>query len=274
MKKSTIFVLWCLLVSIFALTACGSKDVDTKSKKYSLAFNDMGARMITLDWDGENHYGGYYLYLNFDEGVPNGTDWFLGCDQSWVEFLNAQGRVSMKSELVPFTFKNNENYDDREAHIYLNVPDGDPESSLESTVTVHQYGYEYYLGQGKTIWFKTNRSNATSPRLTINDISVNEIVEINWGDGSSDVITKLDKQYYTGHGHTISHAYSVSDTYKVKIRFAPEYSNNNTSIKFSISKGHGVEWAAQGNQEKWLNNDSKNISISYSENFGFDAHEY
>lgn len=266
----TILMFACSLV--LCVTSC-SKSEKNVSSKYSLAFNDMGVRMITYDWDGENNYVGH-LYLNFDEGVPRGADWFLGCDQPWVEFLNAQGRVSMKSELVSFTFKNNESYDNREAHIYLNVPEGDPESSLESTVTVYQYGYNYYLDQGKTILLKTNRSKATSSRFTINDIKVNEIVEINWGDGSSDVITKNDKQYYTGQGHTISHAYSVNDSYKVKIRFAPEYSNNNTSIKFSISKGQGVEWAAYGNQEKWLNNESKKISISYSENFGFDAREY
>ncbi len=273
MKKPTIFVLWCLLVSIFALTACGSKDVDNKSKKYSLAFNDLEEHWAYIEWDGEQYISNS-LYLKFDEGVPEGAEWYLECDEPWVEIVNKHGRVSARWESIPIKIKNNEDYDNREAHIYLNVPEGSPESSFETTATVCQNGYSYYLDKGETIWFKTNRSNATSQRLTINDISVNEIVEINWGDGSSDVITKLDKQYYTGHGHTISHAYSVSDTYKVKVRFAPEYSNYNTSIKFSISKGQGVEWAAYGYQEKWLNNDSKNISISYSENYGFDAHEY
>lgn len=64
MRKSILFVLWCLLVSIFALTACGSKDVDNKSKKYSLAFNDL-----------EEHWAYQYhtqktlasMHMNIDE---------------------------------------------------------------------------------------------------------------------------------------------------------------------------------------------------------------
>ena len=35
MKKSTTIVLWCLFVSILALTACGSKDDENKSNKYT-----------------------------------------------------------------------------------------------------------------------------------------------------------------------------------------------------------------------------------------------
>ena len=63
-------------MSILALTACGSKDDENKSKKYSLAFNDLGEHWAYIEWDGEQYISNS-LYLKFDEGVPEGAEWYL-----------------------------------------------------------------------------------------------------------------------------------------------------------------------------------------------------
>ena len=275
-QRHFLFVLLDTLMILFAFTACSRNDDDNKSKKYQISLNynaDLSWQAKYYEWDAESYNNGT-IYLFFDEGIPKGADWILECDQPWVQISNKRGRVSDRVDMIPFTVKNNEDYDERKAHIYLNVPEGIPESSWSTSVTIIQNGYSHYLGSGGKITVKINGSKAKSSRLTIENIYVDEIVEINWGDGTSDVLNNMDRLHYTGSGHTISHTYSANDTYNVIFRFARNYRNNGMYFRCNILKGQGVEMVTCGYDEISVNSDAQNVSIALSDNFGFTVKKY
>ena len=281
MKTITFFkVTLCFFFIVIVASACSKKDKDEPpqyNSNYYLSSYVKGVRKnsVILNYDLYYDYSPS-LKLEFDRGIPEGSDWYLECNKSWVELTNTHGRVrSGDSEVISTNIGNNHNYEDREAHIYLNVPKGIPSSTYESTVTIHQYGYESHLNKGKSFSFTTNRSEAKSSKLSINNLDVQEIVEINWGDGNSDLITRMDKQKYTdgGVGCTISHSYQSNGSFKVKIRFAPSIASEVLRFRCQIGEGQGVEEVEYDSGRTVFHNNSLRVSISYYQEKGFDVQQ-
>lgn len=278
--KTITFLKITLLFSFVAIavSACSKKDKEEEPQYdsyYYLSYigSEDKTNSANLNWDSENEYSN--LYLEFDRGIPEGSDWYLECDKSWVELTNTHGRVASGGEdLISVKIGDNTSYEDREAHINLDVPEGIPSSTYQTTVTIHQYGYESHLKRGKTVSFTTNRSKAKSSKLTIGYMKIREMVEIIWGDGNSNIITKKDKKYQTNNGYEISHDYSSSGSFKVKIRFAPEVYANSLYFHCQIGNDEGIEEVETDSHLISFNNDSKKVSITYSQDNGFDVHQY
>lgn len=256
--------------SIFLFAACGSKEENAQDidARYYLKFKDSGDRKPYLDWDSSNNY----LTLEFDEGIPKGTEWYLECDASWIKLRNTHGKVSSKSEHIPISIENNTNHEDREAYIYLDVPNGSPMSTTYTTITIHQYGFESLLDMGNDISFRTNRLLAETTTLTIEQIKVNQVMDIDWGDGNKDILTKND--YYSTSNLSISHQYNSTRTYDVKLRFAPE--NDRTSFSFILAKGQGIEkiYYYEGGQITVSIDNSKRVAVIYSDKGGYRVTQY
>lgn len=276
-----------LLAFTTVLVSC-SKDGNDEpelSSYYSLNYKDEGVHMAYFNW--ENSSTAPYLKLQFDEGIPQGADWFLECNESWVKIDYPRGRVNGSWETVRFSVEDNTDYDDREAHIYLNIPEGNPGSTDQAYVTLHQYGYESHLSSGRSFSFTTNRSKSETSVLTIDRMKIydaEDIVEIVWGDGSRNIITNKDKQYYTGmsssgdlraRDYSISHTYSTNDSFNVKIRFAPD-NLGKLSFYCHVDEDQGVELVEYyDNGGKVVYTDeSKDTTISYSDTNGFNVHQY
>ncbi len=277
--KKFFTVLSLTIVNIFLTTiiiACGGGDddkngspSDTYSLSYFLTYKGE-TYMKYVDW--ENSRTTSFLRLEFSEGIPKGSEWNLYCDEPWIKLRNKRGKVNLSSEDIPFTIEDNTNYEDREANIYLDVDNGIPTSSKSTTVIIHQYGYETHLDSGKTISFTTNRSISESSELSITSLKVYQIMDVDWGDGNKDVLTKND--YYSTSDLSISHEYSSNKTYTVKLRFAPE--NENTSFSFIVRKKQGLEkvsYYSGGTQSVSIDN-TKNVAILYSDKSGFDIRQY
>ena len=257
-----------LLISTEILTACGSSDdgddYDISKAYYYLFYDDNIWIETEVDW---SVIYDQYLTLEFSESIPKGSEWYLECDASWVKLRNTHGRVSLTRERIPITIEDNANYDDREAYVYLNVPDGKPMSTTYTTVTIHQYGYNSHLSRGRSVSFTTNRSKSGSSRLTVENIRINQIMEVDWGDGSKEIFTRKDPQ---SGKLSISHDYKSNKTYTVKLQFAPD--ENRLNFYFKLNKDQGVEklYSIDGGFEYKILN-SQVILVSYSDNNGYDV---
>lgn len=258
-----------LFISIgFAACSNDSNNDDYSDSYYSLTFWGEET-FLERDWENSMKRSPYLL-LEFGEGIPKGSAWHLSCDESWVKLRSTNGKVSSKYDEVPVTIENNTNYDDREANIYLDVDNGLP--LYNGTVTIRQYGCEHYLGVGRSLSLKTNRSIASSSLLTIGQIKVYQIMDIDWGDGSKDVLTR--DNFYSTSNLSISHQYTSNGTYNVKLRFAPE--NDRVSFSFTIDGNQGIEEIAyyqDGNVRVGIN-DSKKVYVNYNETNGFSVNQY
>ena len=278
MKKSlsVLSLLFGLFVCVTVFSACGGGDddkngspSDTYGRSYFLTYKGEGY-MKYVDW--ENSRTKPFLRLLFSEGIPKGSEWNLYCDEPWIKLRNKRGKVNFLFEDIYFTIEDNTNYEDREANIYLDVDNGIPTSSKSTTLIIHQYGYETHLDRGKTISFTTNRSISESSELSITSLKVDQIMDVDWGDGNKDVLTKND--YYSTSDLSISHEYSSNKTYTVKLRFAPE--NEKTSFSFIVRKKQGLEkvsYYSGGTQSVSIDN-TKNVAILYSDKSGFDIRQY
>lgn len=205
-----------LLVSVFAFAACSKDDGEDGDKSFSMDYSGKGHEVI-WDWD---EYGHGLLRLEFGLGIPVGSEWYIEGVQPWTKLSMTHDKVpDARSKMGDGPWKNyviieipkekNENYEDRTANLQLKVPNGAYSySSNLTTVSILQYGYEHYLSGGPHVTFITNRGKSTGRNLVINDISIPQIMEIDWGDGTKEVI----KDYInTG---SISHFYSSwSDIY-------------------------------------------------------------
>lgn len=260
-----------LFVTIGTLTACGGSeddDYDISKAYYYLYYGVDNDLEPNVNWTVTYDPNDPFLRLEFSESIPKGSDWYLECDASWVNLRNTHGRVSQTIERIPITIEDNTNYDDREAYIYLNVPDGKPMSTTYTTVTIRQYGYNTHLSRGKYVSFTTNRSKAESSRLTIENIRVGQIMEVDWGDGSKEIYTRKDPQ--SGQ-LSISHEYKSNKNYTVKLRFAPN--EDGLNFNFRLNKGQGIEQldCHKGNSTPYDILNSQTVLVSYSENNGYNV---
>ena len=228
--KKMIFVL-SLTLGLFVsvgLTACGGSgdDNDYSNSSYYLSYKGE-EQTPYLDW--ENSMKTSWLRLEFDEGIPKGSEWNLYCGESWVKIRNTNGKVNSSSENIQVTIEDNTNYEDREAYIYLDVENGLPLSSDYTTVTIHQYGYNQYLDYGQELSFDTERSLANSNNMKLNISRMDNVVEVDWGDNTKEVFNT--KQSY----RTLTHQYASSiQTYRVKLRFGTGYVDNTANCYFSF----------------------------------------
>lgn len=263
MKKSYLILSHIsLLMSVTSFIACSSDSDDgsnTKNSYYNLRYKGE-TDYVRLGWDNSMDIS--YLKLEFEEGIPKGSEWYLTCDESWVILRNTRGKVNLKSESVPITIEDNTNYKDRESHIYLEVDNGIPFSSSNTTVTIYQFGYEHYLSHGPSISFDTDRSLAVSNHLMLKFYSLDEMVEIDWGDGTKEVYNKKDSY------NTINHQYSsTTNTYRVKLRFSAWNSDgDSSSFNFVTSSEQGIS-IFYDNNGRFLysyDNVSSKKSVSFS----------
>lgn len=269
------FFIGLMLMVLFV--ACGGDDDDGPQLEshYYLGYKSKGEQMAYLEW--ENSATTTYLRLDVDAGVPKGSEWYLECDASWIKLRNTHGKINpykdnYYTEQIPFTIEDNTNYEDREANIYLDVPNGYPISTDYTTVTIHQYGLDTHLKWGKSVSFKTNRSKSESTTLTIEGIVVRQVMDIDWGDGSKDYLTK--KEYQSTSNLSISHQYNSSGSFNVKLRFAPE--RDRTSFRFILAKGQGIEtvdYYEGGSVSVRIDNTQK-VSVTYSDSEGFIVNQY
>lgn len=273
-KKLTILnLLFGLFVFATLFCACGDDKNDTPSDVYDLSYYLTYKGETSMEYfDWENSRTMPFLRLEFNEGIPKGSEWNLYCDESWIKLRNTRGKVNSPSEDIFFTIEDNTNYKDREASIYLDVDNGIPTSSNYATVIIHQYGYETHLDRGQTISFTTNRSISESSELSITSLKVYQIMDVDWGDGNKDVLTKND--YYSTSDLSITHEYKTDKTYTVKLRFAPE--NGKTSFSFVVRRNQGLEEVSyySGGFHSVSVNNTKSVAIIYSDNNGFDVKQY
>ena len=270
-KANYVFGLILALATSAGFVACGGDDDGDSyaDSGYRLTYNGTDYNPY-ISWNGA--WAHAHLHLEFDKGIPKGSDWYLDCDANWVKLRNKTGKVNTTVDNIPITIENNMNYEDREAVVYLDVPNGLASSTWTSTVVIHQYGFGYYLSMANTISFKTNRSKAESSKLTIEKLTVWEVMEVDWGDGSKDVLTTID--YESTSNLSISHEYKSNKTFTVGLRFAP--SKDIKSYSFLLRKNQGVESLKyyDGGAVTCSVNDSKNVSVSYSDNYGYKVNQY
>ena len=212
-----------------------------------------------------------HITLEFEEGIPTGSIWRLNCDADWVNLERIYGKKAaniLYHENILFNLTDNTNYEDREAHIYLEVENGLPVSGNRTTVNIHQYGYEHYFNLGPEISFETNRSQAKDNLLKLNITNMNNVVEIDWGDSNKEVYNINDSY------HLVSHAYSSSsNTYLVKLRFGGEPNNCSFSFYTNADQGISTFYNRQGSRLKWFANNASKKWISYKDyNFTIDAY--
>lgn len=257
-KKITIGL--SLIVSI-GLIACSrdNGNTDNSDTNYRLSFRgeDNAPR---FEW--QNNLAICYLRLDFGKDIPKGSEWYLDVDEPWVKVRNTYGKVNGNYEHIPLTIEDNTNYTDRVAHIYLNVQNGLPYSSDFTTVTILQYGYETYFDCGAELSFDTDRSQAIDNLLKLNMTYIDNIVEVDWGDGIIEVFNKYDSI------RLISHNYSSSTkTYHVKLRFGSDISSGSAICRFSfnINSGQGITafYNRQGDKIASYNNHTDKIYVNF-----------
>ena len=262
-----------LLLTVQFVTACGGdndNDSNGSNKSYRLIYKSENNNSPYLDWNTSKKT--FFLRLEFDEGIPKGSEWYLNCDESWVKLSSRQGKVNASYESITITIEDNTDYRDRVAHINLDVRNGIPSSNQYTTVTIHQLGYESHLNRGREMSLITNRSIATNSTLSINSIKVYQVMDVDWGDGSKNILTRND--YYSTSNLSISHTYNSNGTFTIKLRFAPD--NDRTSFGFSLDKGHGVEamkYYDKASVTTYIDN-KKKVLVSYSDENGFNINQY
>ena len=269
-KKLSIWgLLFGLFVCVITFGACGGdgNEQDYSNSAYYLSY--MGEEQAPyLDWD--NSMKTSWLRLQFEEGIPKGAEWNLYCGESWVKIRNTNGKVNAYSENIPVTIEDNTNYEDREASIYLDVDNGIPASSKYTTVVIHQYGYEFYLDCGNEISFDTDRSMAVGSTLELNIQSMDNVVEIDWGDNQKDVFN--ENESYSKLRHEYS---STSSTIRVKIRFGAKIKDGTAISVFSFftnaDQGITTFYDRNGNALQTFFNSATIKYVKYKDNkFTFD----
>lgn len=254
-----------LFVCVTVLSACGGNgDSDTQADKdYMLRIEDDNDE---FRWNTQHAY----LVLTFGKGIPTGSEWYLNCDVPWLKLRNTSGRIGkVRTERIPITIEENLDYQDRKASIYLDVPNGIPYSSDFTTRIFLQRGIEFEFDFFKSISIVTNRSIAESSNLTINKINMFDVMDIDWGDGVKNILTKNDS--YSTSNLSISHNYAFNNTIKVNLRFAfGTNSNGDKHFSFRLDKGQGIEEIIYefGSSTYYIDN-TKNVYISYSSANGF-----
>ena len=255
----------CLIV-LFALTACGDKNSgdDYSDTYYELLYNGDTTNPY-LDWSTKSTF----LRLEFGEDIPKGSEWHIYCSEPWVKIGKTNGKVNSLNEEISISVADNNNSKDREAYIYLDVDHG---TSSSSTVIIHQYGLDSHLEMGRTVSFRTDRFWAESQSLTIDQIKVYQVMDVDWGDGSKTVLTKND--YYSTSNLSITHRYPTEGLYNVSLRFAPE--NGKISFSFILGRNQGIEsvnYYDGGSVTKGIDS-SKKVAVIYSDDSGFKVNQY
>ncbi len=251
--------LFAVLMLSLTSQSCGKdNNEDSASKEYSLEFYGSHVeRYRDYNWQVESPIG---IKLRFGEGIPKNSEWTLESDEPWVRFSNSEGKVSDKSEYLTLTLKDNNSYEEREAHITLKVPNGLYDALYQTTLTLYQHGYEYSLESGEEFTVVTNRAKANNSYFKVDIQYPLSLMDIDWGDGSRHVLTQSD---FHSSSLTLSHYYSLKSTYRIRIRFA------NTSVaKFWFEDGLSLE---EVGGSTFITSDSRpyGIMVTYNESSGF-----
>jgi len=274
MKKHRIFkILLLVLMTQTIFVACGGdSDSDSQADKdYMLQFDDGNDVFL---WNTSTKQ--VFLVLTFGEGIPTGSEWYLNCDVPWIKLRNTSGRIGkVRTERIPITIEDNLEYQDREANIYLDIPNGIPYSSIFTTCTLLQKGLEFEFAFGRSISIVTNRSIAESSRLSINNIHMFNVMDVDWGDGDKNVLTKNDS--YSTSNLSTSHNYTFNETINVNLRFGFGSSTTEDEkgyFSFKLEKGQGIEeiiyeFDSFTNNRIYYIDNTKNVYVSYSKANGF-----
>ena len=243
MRKSLLKpkLLLVIIISMCAasITSCGSdeSEMNDNNRGYFLKYKESGDRLPYVAWNMSN--SSTYFILEFEEGIPIGSEWHLECSEPWIKLRSTHGKVNQQRiEKVNFTIKDNEDYDDREAVVYLDVSDGIPVDVDFSTITIHQYGYDFYFDLGQELSFDTDRSKSDGSYLKINIEDFCNVMEVDWGDGDMEVVNEKRNQKYLTHQYE-----NNSKTYRVKLRFGGKLNNEDystCSFSFIINANQGI----------------------------------
>lgn len=264
-----------MLLTATAFVACGN-DGDSDIPDYSYVNYWLEVDKEDFDyWTGQTD-----LKVNFDDGTPKGSEWNLSCDVPWVKLRYTRGKVNGYQERVPITIEDNFNYEDREAHIYLDVPNVIPYFSRLATVTLYQYGFEKYFSYCgasycESISIITNRSIAESSTFSINNLIMSPIMEVDWGDGNKKIFKNTIQGSDLYGSNNLSHNYLSNETYTIKLRFGTMnyHSLNINNFSFYLEKGQGIERIDMGEGIKSVTydvgNNTKKIYLSYSSEKGY-----
>ena len=249
-----------LLLSVTAFMACGSDDDGnslSNNSSYRISYKGEDNTPY-IQWT--NSLQTAYLKLEFDEGIPKGSEWDIYNSESWVKIRTTHGKVNTRSENIPVTIEDNTNYEDREAYIYFDVENGLPADASYTTVTIHQYGYEHYLKWGQELSFTTDRSLANDNTLTLNITHMDSVVEVDWGDNIKEVFNENDIIRQLSHQYTGS-----NNIYRVKLHFGTSFKDGNCSFSFYTERNQGVTefYNREGSIIESFSDDTKRKYVNY-----------
>lgn len=218
MKKKCVYgnLLAGLFYCSFVIMSC-SKDSDSRETSGDLSFSieaREGGQEQYMDWGPYNEYE--HLKLYFGNSLNSAYEWTLSCDAPWLLYVNTRGHAIAGGEkIITYQVEPNENYDDRQAIIYMDVAGGYPYPSTGYCVVVHQYGYNHYFDLDYNVSFDTDRSLADSDELRLSIINFQEVLEVDWGDGNKEFYnSKTSKSSLV-----LSHRYNSKKSYRVTLRF-------------------------------------------------------
>lgn len=145
---------WILITAIICLLmiACSSDDYSEGGLRYHLWFSssyneDNQHYTVSVPWDAKSdiRYNAW-LWMEFKddqdsndylENYNRGKDWYLECDASWIMLEHKSGKVTSQYNRVDLIIQDNESDTDREAIIYMTVPEA---VSGEQSLVIRQYG--------------------------------------------------------------------------------------------------------------------------------------
>ena len=163
MKTIRIFGMAVLMVIVCSLmAACSSNDDENEGGLYyylwfrSSDYKENVAGTLDVPCNSKSD-GGYYAYLMLqfeNELYPDKplaeynrrADWYLECNASWIMLENRSGKVTSKLKRVNLTIQDNESDREREAIIYLTVPDA---INGEQSLILRQYGRSHRAKTGE-----------------------------------------------------------------------------------------------------------------------------
>lgn len=172
MKTAKTIGMAVLMVIVCSLMAACSSDNDEYAKyaegglRYNLWFSstydkDYYGGTVDVPYDARSD-DSYFAWLRLEfmddqdsndylETYNRNKDWYLECNASWILLENRSGKVTSKLKRVNLTIQDNESDRDREAIIYMTVPEA---VSGEQSLIIHQYGRSHRAKTGENYSIK------------------------------------------------------------------------------------------------------------------------
>lgn len=265
----TFVILLLVLMAQTVFIACsgdGNLDTQAGNKVYFMSYDEI----LVFNWEQRN----LSLKLHFGEGIPAGSEWYLKCDAPWIKPQRTSGRISNAHyENIPIKIEKNLDYQEREAYITLDVPNGIP-SGYAASAAILQNGLDIEFYDNISITIVTNRSTAESSRFSINNIIMPNVMDVDWGDEEKTI--RSIKDFTSTHNYSISHNYTVNGTTNINLRFGFGSGQDvDKYFSFKLDMGQGVECIQTGyvggiSRTFYIkNNKELNVYFKYTEEDGF-----